>query len=133
MKAIISSILIMLCGWTRAQSSAIPSTAQPDYYIDSVRIDFSLFWVNPQDIAKTKISEKDKTNPNGAVYLTWKLPHPVFLSLGNISDKQTLVTTAPILYIIDDSLIGDTANLRIEAAKKRSTSKPCSGGNRSFI
>jgi hypothetical protein len=44
-----------------------------------------------------------------------KAPHPEFRSLGNISGAQ-LLPKGPIFFIIDDSLIRDTANVRIEAA-----------------
>jgi hypothetical protein len=87
----------------------------PDWYIDSVKIDFSLTWLNPMHIESINVEKQTKGHPNGAVYLQWKTPHPAFRSLWDISATQPL-TKGPILYIIDDSLIRDTANVRIEAA-----------------
>jgi hypothetical protein len=112
-------MLLSLWGCACAQTIAKPYPGQPpapDYYIDSVKINFPLFWCNPQNIADINIPKKDEAHPNGAVYMTWKTPHPTFLSLGSISAKQTGLTGAPVAFVIDDSLINDTANVRIEAA-----------------
>jgi hypothetical protein len=125
MNILIAILLLVCCGSASAQqgppvfSNQLPPTVTkqnpPDWFIDSVKIDFSLDWINPQHIASIYVQKEIKGHPNGVIYLEWKTPHPEFRSLGDISATQPL-TKALILYIIDDSLIRDTANVRIEAA-----------------
>ncbi len=125
MRILIAILLLVCCGCALHAQTILPPehlppslTKQlpPDFFIDSVKIDFPLDWINPQHIASVYVQKEAKGHPNGAIYLEWKTPHPGFCSLGDISAAQPGLTKAPILYIIDDSLIRDTANVRIEAA-----------------
>ena len=126
MNILIAILLLVCCGCgcalhaqTILPQEHLPLTLTkqqpPDYFIDSVKIDFTLDWINPQHIASMYVQKQTKGHPNGVIYFEWKTPHPEFRSLGDISGAQPL-TKAPILYIIDDSLIRDTASVRIEAA-----------------
>jgi hypothetical protein len=112
---VIALLLFIWQGQTQAQTSTT-TFPPPDYYIDSVKIGFPLTWMNPQNIAAISVSQGNETHPNGSIYLTWKTPHPVFFSLADVSDADPTLKGKPIFYIIDDSLISDTTNVRIEAA-----------------
>jgi hypothetical protein len=123
---LIAILLLICCGCASALHAqtilpaehlppTLPKQLPPDWFIDSVKIDFSLNWANIQHIERIDVEKEIKGHPNGVIYLKWKTPHPEFRSLGDISATQPL-TKAPVVYIIDDSLIRDTANVRIEAA-----------------
>jgi hypothetical protein len=118
MRTILSVAFLLLYGWTNAQSTGDGRIRppQPDYYIDSQKVNFPLTWIDPQNIAHINIPPKDSAHPNGAVYLTWKTPRPAFLNLREISDKESELAGNNVIYIIDDSLIRDTSLVRIEAA-----------------
>jgi hypothetical protein len=104
-----------------ATASAAKEKATVVVYIDSVRINFGLDYLDPQNITKIDVV-KDKEpvgNNNGRIYITWKTPHPVFLSLADIAGMQSIkgvpVTKgANILYIVDDSVINDPGTIRID-------------------
>lgn len=118
MRTILSVAFVLFYGLANAQSTGEgrAQPPEPDYYIDSQKVNFPLTWIDPQNIANINIPPKDNAHPNGAVYMTWKTPGPVFLNLREISDKEPGLVGNHIIYIIDDSLIRDTSFVRIEAA-----------------
>ena len=110
MKIILLGCLLGLCGYANGQLMLITQKSAADsmtVYIDSQKVDFPITYLDPNNI-------KDASYSGNKVYLTWITPHPVFLTLGDISSKRTRYPRSTILYIIDDSLIKDTANVRID-------------------
>lgn len=91
------------------------------FYIDSVRINFGLDYLDPQNITNINVV-KDKNLPgsnSGRIYITWRTPHPVFWSLADIAGMQSIKGTpikkgANILYIVDDSVINDPGVIRMD-------------------
>jgi len=110
---------------TIAQKKATAATGKTPatvvFFIDSVRINFGLDYLDPQNIIKIDV-EKDKEpvgNNNGRIYITWKTPHPVFWSLADIAGMQSIkgipiAKGANILYIVDDSVINDPGTIRVD-------------------
>jgi hypothetical protein len=110
MKIILLGCLLGLCGFTNAQLVSRPQKMPADsmtFYIDSQKVDLKLFFFDGDNI-------KDISLLSNRMYITWKTPHPVFLTLKDIASRQTGSTRSNILYIIDDSVIKDTTNIRID-------------------
>ena len=108
-------LLLLAClfgvhGYTSGQSASRPKKTAADsmtYYIDSQKVDFQMIYLDGDNI-------KDISLLSNRMYITWKTPHPVFLTLKDIASRQTGYTGSNILYIIDDSVIKDTTNVRID-------------------
>ena len=105
----------------RPVASLAQEKATPIFYIDSVRIDFGLDYVDPQNIANITVVKDKKPvgNHNGRIYITWKTPHPVFWTLADIAGMQSIkgvpiAKGANILYIVDDSVINDPGTIRVD-------------------
>ena len=110
MKTILLGCLLGLCGYANGQPASRPQKTAADsmtFYIDSQKVDLKLFFFDVDNI-------KDISLLSNKMYITWKTPHPVFLTLKDIASRQTGYTRSNILYIIDDSVINDTTNIRID-------------------
>ena len=102
--------MLGLCAYASGQSASRPQKTPVDsmtFYIDSQKVDLKLFFFDVDNIKNISLL-------SNKMYITWKTPHPVFLTLKDIASRQTGHTRSNILYIIDDSVIKDTTNIRID-------------------
>jgi hypothetical protein len=124
----LTAILLLLASLTgnaqtkKTQTETKP--ANPVYFIDSVKINAGepyLNYINPNDIASLNIN-RDPIYPNGAVFITLKdhntftkLRQDKLLSLNDIAKTNIPATDKrkPVLYLLDDKLLTDTAGVRI--------------------
>jgi hypothetical protein len=110
MKLIVFVCFLGWHGFANGQSTPRSQKTAADpmiVYIDSQKVDFPITYLDPNNV-------KDAHYSGNKVYLTWKTPHPVFLTLKDIASRQTGYTRSDILYIIDDSVMRDTTNVRID-------------------
>jgi hypothetical protein len=100
---------------------ARPSSNQPVWIIDSVKVSaMDLNYIDPNEIANINIV-KNAQYPDGAIYVTLK-DHSLFtklfqlplLSLSDISKANIPAAKIhkPVIYILDDKVLTDTALIR---------------------
>lgn len=126
--AVLLLVLASLTGSAQTKDThTVKKPANPTYFIDSIKVNPNqsyLNYINPNDIASINIS-KDPIYPDGAVFITLKdhntftkLRQDKWLSLGDIAKTNITVTDKrkPVLYLLDDKLLTDTAGVRIPSA-----------------
>jgi hypothetical protein len=103
---------------------ARPLSNQPVWIIDSVKVSaMDLNYIDPNEISNINIV-KNAQYPDGAIYVTLK-DHSLFtklfqlplLSLNDISKANIPASQIhkPVIYILDDKVLTDTALIRIPA------------------
>jgi hypothetical protein len=114
-------LIILLGSGAFAFGQSAPDTLKKSHYppaafLDSQRINLSRFYINPANIQDVKAygGFDPIGHTNGSIYITWKNPHPNLLTLKDISENLPGLSGKKILYIIGDSLITDTAMIRID-------------------
>jgi hypothetical protein len=88
----------------------------PAIFIDSQLVNLSLIYLDMGSVDHINIIDGlDTTSKtNGKIFVSLKYPHPVFLTLADISDVIPKLNGYDIMYIIDDSLIDDTTGIKID-------------------
>ena len=97
-------------------------TTQPAYFLDSIFIDIKKTYINIENIKSIKVS-KDTFLQNGTVkigkiFIISNNKVHNWATLGDIKIQKSITvdTNQPKIYIIDDNLISDTTNVRIEVS-----------------
>ncbi|MCD8741078.1 hypothetical protein LT679_10735 [Mucilaginibacter roseus] len=102
----------------------------PVYYVDGTIVNRAYFdFIKPDSIKEIHVIKTDDEHPNGAVYIT--LNNPAFLKriladkLLSIKDILRIKGIAvknkqPVIYVWDDKLLTDTANVRVPESYLRS-------------
>jgi hypothetical protein len=125
MKTIIA-ITLMLCSITviaqTKKEPVNPSPAEPVFMIDSVKTAKAYFeYLDSNDIASFNVF-KNQQYPDGVVYATLKdhnmalkLLRSPLLSLNDIAKANVpqAERSKPVLFMVDDKLLTDTAGVRI--------------------
>lgn len=122
--ALLLFTLTVLAAGAQVKSPAVNQIKPPLYFLDSVQISSEyITYLNPEDISDVHVN-KDQKYPNGAVFISLKdhstvgkLLKDKLLSLYDILNLNTAKADRhkPVIYIIDEKLLTDTANVRIPA------------------
>lgn len=94
-----------------------PLTKQePQYYIDSIRVQ-RLEIFDPEKIESINVvKNKDSAAPNGKVYIKIKKTETLnLLSVGDISRINHIPSGSTALFMLDNEIIKDTTNFRIDS------------------
>jgi hypothetical protein len=110
-------LIFSVDGHSQVKSEMEPGNRYPAaIFIDSQQVHFSLIYLDPQNIDHISIiggvDKQSKTD--GKIFVTWRYPHPTFLTLADISIRYPYLKGLDILFIVDDSLISDTADIRFD-------------------
>ncbi len=98
-----------------SQSRLSLSTQEPDYYVDSVRVN-SLGVFDPNKIESIKVV-KDSTGLSGKLYI--KIKKSATLNLLTSKDIVRINNITPgsfPIFVLDDQIIKDTSNFRIDSS-----------------
>jgi hypothetical protein len=111
--------------FTLATLAAGAQVKPPLYFLDSIQVSPEymnyITYLNPDDISAVHV-DKDVKYPNGAVFISFKdhtlvdkLLKDKILSLNDIRNANVAKADMrkPVIYLIDDKLLTDTANVRI--------------------
>jgi hypothetical protein len=93
------------------------STFPPAIYIDAQRADFPITYLDPENVESVWVvkGEDSINKKSGIIYITTKNHLPP-LTLADISRGQPGLKEKNVLYIIDDKMITDTINVRIDSS-----------------
>lgn len=83
---------------------------QPAMYLDSTLVNLSKTFIAPADVERINVDGKQN-----AVYVQLKPGTNVFLTLNDVSKKQSIdIQGIPVIYFVDGTPVLDTANVRIQ-------------------
>jgi hypothetical protein len=119
-------ILLVLVSFKAGAQNSNPSEAKipPVYFIDSVKISDAspyLTYMNTDEVANIHV-DKNKTYPNGVIFITLKdhrklaeMLQDKLLSISDITKANISPSekNSPVIYLLDDKLLTDTAGIRI--------------------
>ncbi|WPU93469.1 hypothetical protein SNE25_29570 [Mucilaginibacter sabulilitoris] len=116
--------LAALAAGAQIKSSSLNRIKPPLYFLDSVKVSNEyITYLNPDEISDVHVDKNEKY-PNGALFISLKdhsivgkLLKDKLLSLNDIRSANTAKADRhkAVIYIIDDKLLTDTANVRIPA------------------
>lgn len=107
MRILIFTMLFLLVSFVYGQK-----TKTPDYYINSVKVDFSKTFLNPSSVDSLSISKKTE---NGAVFIFAKSNFKL-VSLDDVLRKNNALNTSSknVVIRINGQIINDISNLKID-------------------
>jgi hypothetical protein len=93
------------------------SKLPPAIFIDGQRVNYPITYLDPNNWASLQVvkGEDSVNKTSGVIYLMTK-SHLLPLTLADISRAQPGLNTKNIVYIIDDEMIKDTMNVRIDSS-----------------
>lgn len=128
-----TKLLAVICLLISASSTFAQShqpANNPAYYVEGTTINRAYFaFIKPDSIEEIHVIKKDDEHPNGAIYISLKNPGYLktmladkllsvkdILRLKGISVKKN----QSLIYVWDDKLLTDTANVRVPESYLRS-------------
>lgn len=112
---ILIAITIALSGYS--QVDKMKTNFEPDYYLNSSKIDFKKVYLNPKSIESINISKNNENgHPNGEVHIVSKKDKLSFLNLQQVLIQYAVQSGSkdPVLFIIDNNVMYDTSDIRID-------------------
>ena len=93
-----------------------------EYFLDSIRIDINKIWLDPDNIKEIYVVKKGDSNiygqNSGLIYIISKDKKRIWTSLSEIdrqfTDTLKFKTKPSKLFLIDNKVIEDTSNVRLE-------------------
>ncbi|MCC8410620.1 hypothetical protein LJ707_16880 [Mucilaginibacter sp. UR6-1] len=103
---------------------------EPVYYVQGTVINRAYFdFIKPDSIKEIHVIKTDDKHPNGAIYITLNNPEYLkrmladrLLSIKDILRVKgiTVKSKQPVIYVWNDKLLTDTANVRVPESYLRS-------------
>lgn len=92
------------------------SKKSPVIFLDSVQISL-MSGLDPNNMADINIVHKDSLYPGGSIYITSKKTnHISLITTKDILKGQNLPPETPVIFILNNEIVRDTTNFRIEAS-----------------
>ena len=98
-----------------SQSRLYVGNSEPDYYIDSVRVQ-ALGVFDPNKIESINVV-KDSTAPSGKIYIKIKKNTTVhFLTAKDIVVMNNIIPGSISIFLLDNEIVKDTSNFSIDSS-----------------
>jgi hypothetical protein len=119
LKTTITGALLLygLGSWCQSvEASFSKSKLPPVIFINTQQINYAITYLDVNNVASISIVKDTLNKTGGFIYITMKNPSRLPLTLFDITRAQGATGAKKILYIIDDKVILDTSNIRIDSS-----------------
>ncbi len=116
MKRLLFILILFFNSPVFSQTISPLTREEPQYYIDSVRVQ-RLEIFDPNKIESINVvKKKDSNAPYGKVYIQIKKTETLnLLTIGEIAGMNNISSGSTSLFMLDNEIIKDTANFRIDS------------------